>query len=78
MSDDHYEGAMLEEMRDNFKALAEAISGLYPLHDKVDRIDGRLQHIEEDVHVIKLVLTDHSGKLRGHEDRLIKIEQKAA
>ncbi|HWB39455.1 MAG TPA: hypothetical protein VG604_04450 [Candidatus Saccharimonadales bacterium] len=77
MSDntDHYEGVILEEMRDNFKALAEAVAGLYPLHDKVDRIDERLQNVESDVHVIKMVMTNHSGELKDHEKRLNKLEQ---
>lgn len=71
---DHYEGALLEEVRDNLKLLAEGMSGL---KTTVDDISDRLAGVEQQtvlIPSIKAAITDQSRQLADHEDRIIGME----
>ena len=82
----HYEGALLEEIRDQVKAIAEGQAGLW---DKVDGMNTNLTQdmtqIKEDLSVVKTVVTeqvtdldDHERRLKNHDGRITRLEGPAA
>ena len=71
---DHYEGAILEEVRDQITRLAEAMS---EVPGKVRNIDERLGTIESDVKVIKAAVTDQTSELNMLGTRLARLEDLA-
>lgn len=73
----HYEGALLEDIRDNVKQLAEAISGV---SETVSHVNCRLGNVEKDTALIpsiKAAVTDQSKELSAHEKRITKLEKAA-
>jgi hypothetical protein len=89
----HYEGAMLEDILDRVKGIAE---GQTTLSERVDRlettlgerigtVEARLSNIEGDVAVIKAdtqfirgAVAEQAGDLDDHEQRLRRLEKRAA
>ena len=57
---DHHQGVLLEDMNHKFDVILEYLKPLSGLPAKVDRIDERLERVESDVKVVKVVLKDHS------------------
>ena len=68
----HYEGALLEDVRDQIKLLAEAMADV-PVD--VRRLKQDVSQIKEDMTVIKYAVTEQSTDLDDHEARLKKLEQ---
>lgn len=54
MNDDvsHYEGALLEDILDRVKAIAQGQTSLW---DKVDGMDKRLERVEENSELIPVI-----------------------
>jgi archaellum component FlaC len=90
--DDHDQGALLEDIDDKLRGIAEVVGGL---SDKVDGIDSRLERVEDNVRSIDLRLgqvekdtellptikdavTAQSTDLDDHEARLRRLEQQRA
>ena len=70
----HYGGALLEEIRDNMKSLAEGMSSL---KGTVEDINGRMSNVERNselIPVIKTALTDQSHQVTDHEQRISSLE----
>ena len=76
-NNDHYEGALLEEIRDDVRRLAEAVGGLSELPERVRVMDERLMGVEDDVKAIKAAVTDMNADLRDHEHRITHLERAA-
>ncbi len=74
MQDDHYEGAILEEIRDQNKAILEGLAPLLPMSRVVDQLKEDVAELKIDVKAIKAVITDHSGQLNNHETRITQLE----
>ena len=73
-NNDHYDGAILEDIQDQVRRLAETLA---EVPSKVRAIDERLVDVEADVKVIKAAVTDQSQQLHNHEDRITHLEQAA-
>lgn len=65
MQDDtsHYEGALLEEIRDQNKAILEGLTGFSGVPSKVDKIAKDVDEIKTDVKAIKSVVKNHEGRI---------------
>jgi hypothetical protein len=77
-TEDHYQGALLEDMNDKLRGIAEAVGGL---SDRVERMGKRLERVEhntETLPALKGALTSISADVDDHEARLKRLEQRAA
>ncbi len=71
----HYEGVLLEEIRDHVKGIAEGLSGL---SDTVVRIDQRLGQIEQNTNLIpsiKAAVTDQNKDIAKLGGRISTLEE---
>lgn len=75
MADINYLSAILEEVRDQNKALLEAYSGERDLVKKIPKIDERLEKIEYDLPMIKLVTTQTNSDMKLVKIRSEKITE---
>ena len=71
---DHYEGALLEDMQSDIKLILEVVIPLAGLPAQLRKVDERLQIVEADVKIIKKVVTAHSKQLNNHETRILALE----
>jgi archaellum component FlaC len=67
----HHEGALLEDIHDQIKGVAEAVGGLY---DKVDGIDNRLERVEVKVDGMDNRLGRIENKVDEIDNRLVRVE----
>lgn len=73
MSDQDYTAILLEEIRDQNKAVLEAVGGMrkeladVPKHDEFDEL-------KQDVKVIKAAVVDLSHQVADHEHRITRLE----
>lgn len=76
-NNDHYFGAILEDIQSKLDFLTEVVSGLVT---KVNDIDVRLRRVEkvvdETLPVLKEIAKRHSIKLDNREDRIKLLEAK--
>ena len=70
----HYEGALLEEIRDQNKVILEGLGDLKGLPAKVDKLADDMTDVKADLKVIRAVMKDHSGQLDNHETRITQLE----
>ncbi len=74
MSDDRtYFGIVLEDIRDQYKAVLEAV---VDIKTTVQNQPNRSEFIalRQDVSLIRRVLTDNGAQLQDHEARITKLE----
>jgi len=74
MKKDHYSGALLEIVNDQYKAIREGIGALSGLPDKVDKMADNIEEIKTDIKAIKAVVKDYSHQLDDHESRISQLE----
>ena len=76
MQDDtsHYEGALLEEIRDQNKAILEGLQPMPQLVQDVHQLKEDVSEIKTDIKVIKSVAKDQSRALKDHEERITTLE----
>lgn len=74
----HYEGALLEEIRDMFKALHEGQEAMVEVPTQIKDIQEHIVVIESDIEIIKSVMRIHSVQIDNHEGRITKLEGSAA
>jgi len=72
-ADDNYTQVLLEQIRDQNKALLEAAAN-QATRDDIYRLEERMTTIEQDVKVIKAAVTDQSKELAEHERRITRLE----
>lgn len=74
-NNDHYFGAILEDIQSKLDFLAEVVSGLAT---KLNDVDIRLRRVEkvvdETLPVLKAIAKEHSIQLDNHEDRIELLE----
>lgn len=68
-----YVGIILEEIRDQNKAVLEAVGGM---QDKMRSLATKeeVENLAEDVKIIKAVITDASKQQQNHEVRISQLE----
>lgn len=62
----HRLGIIMEAMRDDIKIVVEAMSGLISRNDRNDRLEGKVQLIDEELVATKGVLQSHVRNSRIH------------
>ena len=72
-SDDNYLGILLEEIRDQNKAVLEAVGDMRAELKKVPKRD-EFDDLKQDVKVIKAAITDLSHQVDDHERRITRLE----
>lgn len=70
----HYEGALLEEIRDQNKAILERLEPLAKVEKGVDKLENDMTEVKVDIKTIKMVVKDHSVELKDHERRVTQLE----
>lgn len=70
-NNDHYFGALLEDIQVQIMRLVEAMAGV---PEDVRQLKADMTEVKQDIRVIKLVLKDHNDILYNHEDRIGKLE----
>ena len=73
-SKDHYEGALLEEFRDQMKFVIEALKALKDVPADIKQIKADLAEMNQWKFAAKEVIKDQSKTLNNHETRLTKLE----
>ena len=77
-SDDNYIGMLLEEIRDQNRAVLEAVGVMQQQVAKLPTIEEEIRELKADVKVIKAAVTDQSKQLDEHERRITRLESQAA
>ncbi|MEK7096091.1 MAG: hypothetical protein AAB896_02265 [Patescibacteria group bacterium] len=72
--DDLKNGVILEEIRDQNKAIIEGLKGFSGVPAKVDKIAEDVEEIKTDIKAIKPVIKVHSHELKDHEKRITSLE----
>ena len=70
---DNYTAILLEEIRDQFRAVIEMVS---QMQDNMQFLvkTAELEVVKDDIRVIKKVVTDISRQQKDHEKRITKLE----
>jgi hypothetical protein len=71
----HYQGALLEEIRDEIKAVHESVAPMPTLCRDVSQLKDDVSQLKTDVATIKAVVTDQSSQLKDHEKRVTTLER---
>lgn len=74
MQDSHYEGVLLEDIKDQNKAILEGLGALKGVPTKLDKLTEDIAELKSDVKVIKSVVKDQSHMLKDHEERITTLE----
>ena len=70
---DNYTAILLEEIRDQFRAVIEMVSQMQDnMQFLVKTVE--LEVVKDDIRVIKKVVTDISRQQKDHEKRITKLE----
>lgn len=72
-TDDNYLGILLEEIRDQNKAVLETVGDMRAELKKVPKRD-EFDELKQDVKVIKAAVTDLSHQVNDHERRITRLE----
>lgn len=76
-SNDNYMGMLLEQIRDEVKAVHELVVN-QPTRHEFNELKEDTRKIQDDVRVIKAATTDQSKQLYDHEQRITHLEADAA
>ena len=76
MSDptDNYLGLLLEEIRDQNKAVLEAVGDMQRNVAKIPAIEQGVTELKQDMKIVKAAVTDLSRQVHDHERRLTQLE----
>lgn len=74
ISDNHYMGALLEEINDRLKGIEEGLEGLKNVPADVKVLKDKFASMEDWQDIAKLVIKDQSTTLNDHETRLTRLE----
>ena len=73
-SNGNYVAVLLEEMRDQNKAVLEAVGVLPGLVKDVTELKQDVAELKRDMKVVKAAVTDLSRQVADHETRLTRLE----
>ena len=73
ISDDNYLGVLLEEIRDQNRAVLEAVGSM---REDLNHLPKReeFDELKQDVKIIKAAVTDLSHQVNDHEHRITRLE----
>lgn len=72
--DDNYIGVVLEDIRDQNKAILEAVGDMQKQVSQLPTMQQDINELKQDVKVIKAAVTDQGKQLHDHEGRIGKLE----
>lgn len=75
--DDNYVGVLLEQIRDEVKAVHEVVGGMREDMTHLPK-RGEFDEVKQDVKAIRAAVTDQGKQLSDHDQRITKLEQQAA
>ena len=73
MADD-YTNILLEEMRDQNKAILEYVGKLPTVEKDIAELKDDVAELKSDMKVVKAAVTDLSNKVADHEHRITRLE----
>lgn len=74
ISDDNYLGVLLEEIRDQNRAVLEAVGDMQKNVAKIPAIEQSVDELKQDMKVVKAAVTDLSYQVANHERRVGSFE----
>ncbi len=77
-SDDNYIGVLLEEIRDQNKAVLEAVGDMQKQVAEIPAIKRDIGELKDDMKVVKAAVTDISRQANDYDHRITRLEAKAA
>lgn len=73
-SNDEYVAILLEELRDQNKAVLEAVSDIQRSVSDLPVMKHDIADLKQDMKVVKAAVTDMSHELKDHEARISRLE----
>jgi hypothetical protein len=73
-TDNNYIGILLEEIRDQNKAVLEAVGDMQQNVAKIPHIEKTVERLEDSMEIVRAAVTDMSNEQKGHERRLTQLE----
>ncbi len=73
-SDDNYIGVLLEDIRDQNKAVLEAVGDMQKQVAELPAIREDIGELKDDMKVVKAAVTDRSRQLQDHVRRIGDLE----
>ena len=73
-ADDNYIGVILEEIRDQNKAVLEAVGDIQKQVAELPTIRKDLGELTDDMKIVKAAVSDQSKQLQDHERRIGNLE----
>jgi hypothetical protein len=74
MADKDYMAVLLEEIRDQNKAVLEAVGDMRKHVALLPNVQSDIAELKQDVRVIKAAISDMSHQLADHEYRITRLE----
>lgn len=74
ISDDNYLGVLLEEIRDQNRAVLEAVGDMQKNVAKIPGIESDIHELKQDMKIVKAAVTDLSHQVNDHEHRITRLE----
>ena len=69
MDDENRREVLIEAMMNELKIIREGVEALSGVPSRLDRIDHRLENLESDMQVVKIVLREHSADVTELKDK---------
>jgi hypothetical protein len=73
-TNDNYLGVLLEEIREQQKAVLEAVGDMRRQVARLPKIEESVDELKQDMKVVKAAVTDLSRQVSDHEIRIIQLE----
>jgi len=70
----HYFGVLLEQIRDQNKAVLEAVSDMQRNVAELPAMKQDIAELKQDMKIVKAAITDVSHQVQDHERRLTDLE----
>lgn len=73
----NYTDIILEEIRDQNKAILEAVGGMQEQVAKIPRMEEKIDKLGQDLRVVKAAVTDTNHEVRALDRRVTRLEARA-
>lgn len=74
----HYEGVLLVEINERLKGIQEGQDALVDVPTRLTNIEDHIFEIKTDIKAIKAVITNQSGQIDNHAQRITSLEHVTA
>lgn len=74
-SDDNYIGILLEQIRDQNKAVLEAVGAMQQQVARIPAIEADVAELKQDMKVVKAAVTDQGRQVHDHGRRIGNLEK---